>query len=99
MTTMPRIELVYHDGCANAPAARENLRRALQTAGLPEEWTEWRREDPATPEALQEYGSPTVLVDGRDVTGASPAASGAACRADGAPSVATIRVALNGIPA
>ncbi len=89
------IELVYHEGCANVPRAREHLRRALKESGLPLAWEERRQEDRGTPDALRRYGSPTVLVAGRDVTGAGPG-DGGACRADGAPSVEAIKEALAG---
>ena len=39
---------------------------------------------------FRRYGSPTVLIDGQDVTGEGAGAAAMACRADGAPSVALI---------
>ncbi|MEJ2216766.1 MAG: thioredoxin family protein [Gemmatimonadota bacterium] len=88
------VELVFFPGCPHTDEARRNLRVALQALGRVPEWVEWDRESPDTPEALRVYGSPTVLVDGRDVTGGGGEAAGAACRADGAPTVAQIRGAL-----
>lgn len=88
------VELVFFQGCPHVDDARHNLRTALTELGQPPEWVEWDRESPDTPEALRAYGSPTVLVDGRDVTGEGGRTQGAACRADGAPSVARIRAAL-----
>lgn len=89
-----RIELVYFDGCPNAERARENLARALASAGGAPEWAEWDLMDPGTPEVYKQYGSPTILVDGRDVTGAEGGASAMACRADGAPSAEAIAAKL-----
>lgn len=86
----PRIELVYFDGCPNAKPARENLRAVLASAS----WTEWNLSSPETPERFRGYGSPTVLVDGRDVTGEADGNGAMACRADGAPSPELIREAL-----
>ncbi|MGA7965790.1 MAG: hypothetical protein WCB49_07875 [Gammaproteobacteria bacterium] len=71
-----RVELVYFTECPHVEAAREAIRDALAAAGMTLEWREWNRDDSATPEALRACGSPTVLVDGRDV---APAASDAAC--------------------
>lgn len=88
------IELVFFHGCPHADEARRNLSTALTELGRPAEWVEWDRESADMPDALRVYGSPTVLVEGRDVTGASGEAAGAACRADGAPSVSQIRAAL-----
>lgn len=94
-----RIELVYFPGCPHVGAAREALAAALRAESLPQRWREWNRDDVSTPERLRGYGSPTVLVDGRDVV--PTAADGACCRvyagSDGlhvAPSVEIIRNAL-----
>lgn len=92
--TEKTIDLVYFDGCPNAERARENLRAALQASGRPVEWSEWDLTAEATPEELRQHGSPTVLVDGRDVTGGGAEAVAMACRADGAPSVDAIRERL-----
>jgi len=86
-----RIELVYFDDCPNADKARGNLRTALGT----ESWREWNLSSPETPERFRRYGSPTVLVDGHDVTGEAGANAAPACRADGAPSPELIRKALS----
>ena len=89
------VELIYFDGCPNADAARENLRVALEAAQLPPTWQEWNQYDPEAPERIKQYGSPTVLVDGRDVTGQDAGVAASACRADGAPAVDAIRSALS----
>jgi len=97
----PRLELVYFPGCPNVDAARASLRAALTAAGMAAVWREWNRDDPATPEALRAFGSPTVLVDGRDVSPGDADTGGACCRVyeDEAglrawPSEAMIRAAL-----
>ena len=84
------IELVYFEGCPNVEDARRNLREALVSSGEATTWTEWDNQSESTPEAYRRYGSPTVLVDGTDVTGASRENEAMACRADGAPSVSAI---------
>lgn len=93
MTKEPRIDLVFFDGCPNATKARENITAAFEAIGLPADrakWSEWDLLSEATPESLKSHGSPTVLVDGADVTGPSSGTEGVACRADGAPSVQAI---------
>lgn len=77
---MKTVELVYFKGCPHVEEAREQLHRALSQAGIDKKWTEWDRDDPACPTRLKGYGSPTILVDGEDVTGAAPAGDGACCR-------------------
>jgi len=88
------IELVYFAGCPNVDGARANLRAALQALRLAPTWTEWDQGNAAAPPRVRGFGSPTVLVDGRDITGVGPATA-AACRADGAPSVERIVAALS----
>ena len=95
MTTTPNIELVYFEGCPHAVKARENIRAAVSEAiGKPVEWLEWDLMAKSTPEDFKRYGSPTVLVDGHDVTGDGPGNNAMACRSDGAPSAATIADSL-----
>lgn len=84
------IDLVYFDGCPNAEAARANLRVVMSDGS----WREWNLSSADTPERFRRYGSPTVLVDGRDVTGDGGSAGAMACRADGAPSTNVLRTAL-----
>ena len=90
---MTTIELVYFQGCPNADIARTNVRAALQALGRPTDITEWDQLAPEAPARIKRYGSPTILVTGRDITGVGEG-TGATCRADGAPSAATIRAAL-----
>lgn len=71
---MPVVDLVYDVDCPNVAAARANLLRAFSHAGLQPKWSEHRIGDPSAPERTRGYGSPTVLVDGRDVAGLEPAA-------------------------
>ncbi len=85
-----RIELVFFEGCPNVGLARDNLRSALQSVDAHITWTEWDLRSDSTPKDLRSYGSPTVLIDGRDVTGDSTGAAALACRADGVPSAALI---------
>jgi mercuric ion transport protein len=62
-----RVELVYDSDCPNVEHARRMIREALGVVGAPLVWHEWNRGAFDTPEALRRFGSPTVLVDGRDV--------------------------------
>lgn len=76
---MPRVSLLYFVGCPHVEAAREQLRRAFAATKDEPLWTEMDVRAATTPASCRGWGSPTVLVDGRDVTGAS-AAEAAACR-------------------
>lgn len=97
-----RIELIYDEDCPNAELARERLRAALATSGCSVAPTEWLRTAPEAPSSLRGWGSPTILIDGRDVAGQQPSES-PTCRVyprpgggfDRAPSVDKIVAALN----
>ncbi len=91
---MTTIELIYFDGCPHVPVTREHVREALAGAGTHIEVKEWDQNDPAAPPHVRQNGSPTVLVNGCDVTGTDAGVAAAACRMDGAPSVDAIRQAL-----
>jgi hypothetical protein len=62
-----RVELRAVPGCPNLDAARDLLRACLAEAGLPGAFVE----------RIGDYPSPSVVVDGADVTGADP--HGPAC--------------------
>ncbi len=105
---MITVELIYFRECPNVSLARERLLQAFATAGITAQWQEWERNDPASPVHARACGSPTILINGRDVTGMEPLSEGAgACRVyphassmmDGAPSVDTIATALRGTQA
>lgn len=61
------VELIYDPGCPNVDEARATLSHALREVGAPGVWTEWNTEDPACPDSHRAFGSPTVLVNGKDV--------------------------------
>lgn len=100
---MPHVELIYDSDCPNVPRARENLLRAFHQAGITPRWQEWDRSDTAAPARVLSFGSPTVLVEGRDVAGTAPS-DAACCRIyrgawgenPGAPPVTLIAAALGG---
>jgi mercuric ion transport protein len=76
---MIQVELIYDSDCPAAPQARENLREAMLRAGLEPHWVQWERSSPDTPAQIRAHGSPTILVNGRDVAG-DEAAGAASCR-------------------
>ena len=92
---IPRIELVYFEGCPNASQARANLREAVEASGRALTWSEWDLMEESTPAGFRRFGSPTVLVNGADVTGENVGTAAMACRVDGVPSVATITARIS----
>lgn len=96
---MPKVELIYDADCPNAAAARAALMHAFVEAGVAPRWSEHLSDE--APEHARGLGSPTILVDGRDVAGPSEGPR-SCCRvyatADGAlapvPEVAVVARAL-----
>lgn len=72
----PTVELVYDADCPNVGPARTQLMRAYAMTGLPARWREWRRDHTHAPERVRKFGSPTILVNGKDIL---PAPADAAC--------------------
>lgn len=112
MEEAAEVTIVYRDGCPNLARARRRVRAALHRAGRPLVWREWDLENPEVPAPARRYGSPTVLVGGRDVADGRPepefettASWPETCRLypgddgalDGAPSVARIVEALESL--
>jgi hypothetical protein len=103
-----RVDLIYERGCPNIERARMMIRAALLDVGADPEWQEWDRDDPKTPLPLRRYGSPTVLVNSRDVgcdENEAAKSDANSCRiyfdetgcACGAPSAQLIATAIRGI--
>lgn len=99
----PRVELIYAADCPNVPAAREALLRAFGQAGVGPVWSEWDSGDPEAPHYVRDFGSPTVLVNGRDIAPFEQSDAGPCCRLyssdskiAGSPPVDSIAAALRG---
>jgi len=74
------VELIYDLDCPNVGAARANLVKALAASGQEARWTEWDRSSPDSPPHVKGYGSPTILVDSKDVAGLPANEGNASCR-------------------
>jgi hypothetical protein len=83
-----RIELMYVPACPRVDQVRAMVRQCLEDAGISAIVHD--REGP--------YPSPTLLIDGADVTTGRPVTGTACCRLD-LPTLGQIRSALNGTPA
>lgn len=79
------VELVYDADCPNVAEARTALRQACAQAGVPVAWVEWNRKGAESPTYARGYGSPTILVNGKDIAGVAPGEGADSCRiyADG----------------
>ena len=67
-----RVELVYESTCPNIAAARAQLLHAFAQAKVSPQWNEWEVTDPKAPDYIHGYGSPTILVNGQDVSADCP---------------------------
>lgn len=74
------VELVYEKTCPNIEAARRQLLRAFAAAAIPARWHEWEISSPDAPAHVHGYGSPTILVDGQDVSGGMADGDDYCCR-------------------
>lgn len=74
---MPKVELIYDNDCPNVPEARKLLLLAFNETGLQPSWREVDRQAADSPDYARKYGSPTILVNGKDV--AENAGNDAAC--------------------
>jgi len=74
------ITLLYDPDCPNVEPARKNIRQALAKLSLPANWREVNISEPRTRQRLKMSGSPTILVNGVDVAGASGDSEAACCR-------------------
>lgn len=99
---MTTVDLVYDGDCPNVQATRANLLRAFAQTSRTPRWREYRIGAADLPEYARGFGSPTVLVEGRDVAG-TEAGSDACCRlypesagVTGVPPVEQISAAIRG---
>ncbi len=74
------IALIYDADCPNVRDARAALRAALTRSGLEPSWVEYDRASLEVPERFRRFGSPTIIVDGKDVAGESAGDAAASCR-------------------
>ena len=86
-------ELVFFEGCPHAEQTRARLRDAFMRVGLPATWDEWDTLQERTPARYRNVPSPTVLIDGVDVTGGG-AGTGPCCAVSGGPTTAQILNAM-----
>ncbi|MFK7967090.1 MAG: hypothetical protein AB8C46_24285 [Burkholderiaceae bacterium] len=96
MSTIKRIQFLYFSGCPLAEPARKNLAEALIQCGL-SDFEEIDILKPDSPEDLRGWGSPTILLNGEDVTG-QPKGNSVSCRIypfeGGVPDAQTIASAI-----
>lgn len=73
-----KVELIWQRDCPNVAAARRHLLEAFSASGIPARWSEWCL-DEECPAYTRSLGSPSILVNGVDVSGGHPS-GGRSCR-------------------
>lgn len=74
------VELVYEKTCPNIETARAQLLKAFAASGITPKWREWEVSSPDAPQHIHGYGSPTILVNSRDVSGGESSGNDYCCR-------------------
>lgn len=64
-----KVQLLFFPGCPNAQTTRDALTRAFEQIGIPPRFEDLDVSAPGTPGSLKGWGSPTILVNGHDVSG------------------------------
>jgi len=77
---MANIELIYDKDCPNIGAARTVLLETFSSLGLAPHWIEWESSGSNLPKHAYGYGSPTILINGKDVSGVKPSDINLCCR-------------------
>jgi len=77
---MNQVEFIYDDDCPNVERARKVLINAFSLAKQIPSWKEWSRSDLNSPDYVQRYGSPSILVNGRDIVEAQTLSDTSCCR-------------------
>ncbi|MEQ8666963.1 MAG: hypothetical protein RIC16_14685 [Rhodospirillales bacterium] len=77
---MPNVEFIYEQTCPFVRDARRRLIEGFNQLGLMPRWSEWEVSDPHAPEHVRGLGSPTILIDGRDVSGSPREETENCCR-------------------
>jgi mercuric ion transport protein len=69
---MLTVELIYDRQCPGAGEARAHLLSAFAQLRLAPQWSEYQIGDANVPEHARGYGSPTILINSRDISGLGP---------------------------
>jgi len=97
-----KIEFIYEKTCPNIEPTREQLVAAFDQLKLAPTWQEWEVSNATAPAYVHGYGSPTILINGKDLLGAAPNSDDMSCRIypnspspnRGVPAAATIVAAM-----
>lgn len=96
-----KITIQYFDGCPNWKIADERVKNVIRASSAHVDLDYQLIDSPETAERLGFHGSPTILIDGRDLFATGEEPVGLSCRTyrtevgiQGAPTEQQIRLAL-----
>ena len=94
---MLNIEFIYDNDCPNVKDAKKNLLKAINLTKTKHQVMDWERQSASSPEYVKNYGSPTILINKKDLLEMPENQKSSCCRLygdKGAPSVELIHSAI-----
>ena len=70
------LEFLHGCNCGNAATAHKNLEEAFRQLGMTPNWYEIDLDSPGLSDKYKRYGSPTILIDGKDISPLKVSSSG-----------------------
>jgi len=64
---MSSVEFIYEKDCPSVESTRSQLIQVFSKLKIKPHWVEWEISDTSAPDYVRRYGSPTILINGKDV--------------------------------
>ena len=77
---MALVEFIYEKNCPNVELTRSKLLQAFSKLNIKPHWQEWEINDNDAPAYVRRCGSPTILINGKDVDESSDSKNPLQCR-------------------
>ena len=77
---MTSVEFIYEKECPNVESTRSILLQAFSKLKIKPHWMEWEISDASAPDYVRRYGSPTILINGKDVSESENSLNPQQCR-------------------
>ncbi len=77
---MTLVEFIYEKNCPNVEPTRSLLLQVFSKLKIKPHWTEWEINDVSAPAYVRRYGSPTILINSKDVDGSGNKSNPEQCR-------------------
>jgi mercuric ion transport protein len=77
---MTLVEFIYEKNCPNVKSTRAQLLQAFSKLKIKPHWLEWEINDVSAPAYVRHYGSPTILINGKDIDESRDSTNPEQCR-------------------